>query len=74
MGETSKKHNFLVMKVTALIYKCGPLTVFYLCECPGEPHVFGCCVAALQQPGPAVHIHQTLVVVIINGRAQHTQV
>lgn len=30
-------------------------------------------VAALQEPRPAVHLHQTLVVVVVDGRAQHPQ-
>lgn len=30
-------------------------------------------VAALQEPRPAVHVHQTLVVVIVDGWAQHSQ-
>lgn len=48
-------------------------SLFYLRECPGELHVLGGGVAALQEPRPAVHVHQTLVVVIVDGRAQHTQ-
>lgn len=50
------------------------LVVAYLRERPGELHVFGSCVAALQQPGSAVHVHQTLVVVIVDRRTQHSQV
>lgn len=46
----------------------------HLSERPGELHVFGGCVAALQQPGSAVHVHQTLVVVIVDGRTQNAQV
>lgn len=30
-------------------------------------------VAALQEPRPAVDVHQTLVVVIIDGWTQHSQ-
>lgn len=30
-------------------------------------------VAALQEPRSAVHVHQTLVVVVVDGRAQHPQ-
>lgn len=45
----------------------------YLGECPGELHVLGSCIAALQEPGSAVHIYQTLVVVIVDGWTQHTQ-
>lgn len=49
------------------------LSLFYLSECPGELHVLGGRVAALQEPRPAVHVHQTLVVVIVDGWAQHSQ-
>ena len=50
------------------------LNVVYLTECPGELHVFGSCIAALQQPGSAVHIDQTLVVVVVDRRTQDSQV
>lgn len=46
----------------------------YLSERPGELHVLGGRVAALQQPGPVVHVHQTLVVVVVDRRTQHPQV
>lgn len=46
----------------------------YLTEGPGELHVLGGGVAALQEPRPAVHVHQTLVVVVVDGRAQDSQV
>lgn len=36
--------------------------------------MFGSGVAALQQPRSAVHVHQTLVVVVVDGRTQHAQV
>lgn len=36
--------------------------------------MFGGGVAALQQPGSAVHVHQTLVVVVVDRRTQHSQV
>lgn len=36
--------------------------------------MLGSCVAALQQPGFAVHIHKAFVVVIVDGRTQHSQV
>lgn len=45
----------------------------HLSERPGELHVFGGRVAALQEPRSAVHVHQTLVVVVIDGWAQHSQ-
>lgn len=41
----------------------------YLRECPGELHVLGGRVAALQEPRPAVYVHQALVVVIVDGWA-----
>lgn len=56
-----------------LVLNC-PFSAVYLSECPGELHVFGGCVAALEQPGSAVHVHQTLVVVVINGGTQDSQV
>ena len=56
------------------IYNCASLSVVYLRERPGELHVLGGGVAALQQPGPAVHVHQTLVVVVVDRRTQHSQV
>lgn len=46
----------------------------HLSECPGELHVLGSSVAALQQPRLAVHVHQTLVVVIVDGWTQNPQV
>lgn len=46
----------------------------HLSKRPGELHVFGGCVAALQQPGSAVHVHQTLVVVVVDGGTQDAQV
>lgn len=48
-------------------------SLIYLSECPGELHVLGGCVAALQQPRSAVYVHHTLVVVIVYGWAQHSQ-
>lgn len=45
----------------------------YLRESPGELHVLGGRVAALQEPRLAVHFHQTLVVIVVDGWAQHPQ-
>lgn len=45
----------------------------HLSERPGELHVFGGGVAALQESRSAVHVHQTLVVVVIDGWAQQSQ-
>ena len=64
----------LVTKAAWCIYSCGCTSAAYLSERPGELHVFGGRVAALQQPGSAVHVHQTLVVVVIDCRAQHPEV
>lgn len=52
---------------------CGTTEV-YLSERPGELHVLGGCVAALQEPGSAVDVHQTLVVVVVDGGTQHPEV
>lgn len=47
---------------------------FYLSKLPGEFHALGCGVAALQEPRSTVHIHQALVVVIVDGGAQDPKV
>lgn len=39
----------------------------HLSEEPVKLHAFGCSIAALNEAGSAVHIHQALVVVVING-------
>lgn len=39
----------------------------HLSEEPVKLHAFGCGIAALNEAGSTVHIHQALVVVIING-------
>lgn len=39
-----------------------------------ELHALGCSVAALDQAQPAIHIHQALVVVIIDGRTKEPDV
>lgn len=46
----------------------------HLAEAPGELHVLAGGVAALQQPRPAVDVHQTLVVVVVDGGTQDPQV
>lgn len=46
----------------------------YLSKQPGELHALGCGIAALQEPRPVVHIHQALVVIVIDGGAQDPQV
>lgn len=47
---------------------------YYLAEGPGELHVLARGVAALQQSRPAVDVHQTLVVVVVDGGAQDSEV
>ncbi len=42
----------------------------YLSKEPGELHVLVAGVAAFQQSRPAVHVHQALVIVVVNGRTQ----
>lgn len=65
------------MKELTFFKPCRNLRVgaeTHLSKSPGELHVFGGCVAALQQPGPAVHIHQTLVIVVIDGWTENAEV
>lgn len=56
------------------LYDVLCLGMVYLSKCPSELHVLGRCIAALQKPGSAVHVHQTLVIIIVNCRTQHSQV
>ena len=60
--------------VCLYVYACVRACVPYLCEGPGELQVLVGGVAALQQPGPAVDVHETLVVVVVDGGAQHPEV
>lgn len=46
----------------------------YLSEKPVELHALGRGVAAFDQSRPPVHVHQALVVVIVNGGAEHAHV
>lgn len=46
----------------------------YLSEKPVELHALGRGVAALDQPRPPVHVHQALVVVVVDGGAEHPHV
>lgn len=46
----------------------------YLRKEPVELHVFGCSVATLNEAWPAVHIHQALVVVIVDGGTEEPDV
>lgn len=45
----------------------GCVTGGHLSEEPVELHSFGCGVAALDEARSAVHVHQALVVVVVNG-------
>lgn len=62
------------VRLAAVGHLCLYVLKAHLRECPGELHVLSSGVAALQQPGFAVHVHQTLVVVVVNRRTQHSQV
>lgn len=66
-------HQTIEHKMTKSPNQFHDFSWFYLSEGPGELHVLGGRVAALQEPRPAVHVHQTLVVVIVDGWAQHSQ-
>lgn len=46
----------------------------YLSEEPVELHAFCCSIAALNEARSAVHIHQALVVVIVNGGTEEPDV
>lgn len=46
----------------------------HLSEEPVELHAFGCSIAALNEARPAVHVHQALVVVVVNGGAEEADV
>lgn len=46
----------------------------HLSEEPVELHAFGCGVAALDEARPAIHVHQALVVVVVNGGAEEPDV
>lgn len=46
----------------------------HLSEEPVELHALGCSVAALDEAQPAVHIHQALVVVVIDGGTEEPDV
>lgn len=46
----------------------------HLSEEPVELHAFCCGVAALDEAQPAVHIHQALVVVVVNSGTEEPDV
>ncbi len=46
----------------------------HLSEEPVELHAFGCGIAALDEARPAIHIHQALVVVVVNGGTEEPDV
>lgn len=60
--------------LAAVGHLCLYVLKAHLSERPGELHVLSSGVAALQQPGFAVHVNQTLVVVVVDRRTQHSQV
>lgn len=43
---------------------------FYLRELPLQLHPLGLGIAALDEPWPAVDVHQTPVVIVVNGGAE----
>lgn len=51
-----------------------PYSDHYLRELPVQLHPLGLGIAALDEPWPAVDVHQTSVVVVINSGAQDTHV
>ncbi len=64
---------FNTLGVRNLLYMWAqtvPAGVYYLSKMPVELHAFSHSIAALNEPWPAVHIHQALVVIIVNGGAQ----
>lgn len=46
----------------------------YLSEEPVEFHALLCSVAALDEAGSAIHIHQALVVIVVNGGTEEPDV
>lgn len=62
------------VRLAAVGHLCLYVLKAHLSERPGELHVLSSAVAALQKPGFAVHVNQTLVVIVVDRRAQHSQV
>lgn len=46
----------------------------HLSEEPVELHAFGCGVAALNEARSAIHVHQALVVIVVNGGTEEPDV
>lgn len=46
----------------------------HLSEEPVELHAFGCGIAALNEAGSAIHVHQALVVIVINRGTEESNV
>ncbi len=46
----------------------------HLSEEPVELHAFGCGVAALDEARSAVHVHQALVVIVVYGGTEESDV
>lgn len=56
--------------MATLKQRCCSVVLADLSEEPGELHVLVPSVAALQQARTAVHVHQALVIVVVDGWAQ----
>lgn len=67
-------HNAHFQLPVILVSRDGSYEGCYLSETPVELHALGGGVAALDQPRPPVHVHQALVVVVVDGGAEHAHV
>jgi len=47
---------------------------FHLSKEPVKLHAFGCSIAALDEARPSIHVHQALVVIVINGGTEEPNV
>lgn len=66
-GSVWKSYLRLFLKICAVGF-------FYLSEEPVEFHTLFCSIAALNEAGSAIHIHQALVVIVINGGTEEPDV
>lgn len=73
-GQNAYTSGVCYNHVAAVGHLCLYVLKAHLSERPGELHVLSSAVAALQKPGFAVHVNQTLVVVVVDRRTQHSQV
>lgn len=63
------------MLTLCFVTMCGGcVTDCHLSEEPVELHAFGCGIAALNEARSAIHIHQALVVVVVNGGTEEPDV